>query len=601
MSARGLRNRNSSRYSSPAVVAEKSAETAPAERSGGKNGGLNTLDRYWMEPPVRDGVPSFQDQGLERLGVLEHMAPLGAVPTQKTLQKLKIKGPRLSFRATTGTPVPQSEEGTTPATEIDRIEMPSPVDTEMHETPALISSPERGRPRKQDSTMPGGMQFIVNMTPSPVEATFIHSNEPSPQSAISRVPAPEDVAFQLDKAIREAEQDGTRKLIPGLQKLREDVLTNPRLAALLDAVYRGSTTRKQFKKFKKYIKTGVRQYNSAPSSSTVDPSLLPPSINTVPAASPRHSLAQPGAFSFASRATSLLNNQQQHPNVPANPKQYPSQLSHLSSPLKQTAEMIEENLAIDPALRALPGGSPGKQRSLSVASSSSLSSAPSVDERWRPPHLPPMPGEEGYVVPVRSSGSRQAAKQKTRPSSTLPPSSDHPFAQFNNVSKFAAKRLKKPRVEETEIDREAIEQRRRELRNQSYHDDYGHQRDESSVRPEMHSHPTSTTTVSSNRIPAPVVHAHPLESSLAKTSHANRLSSPAPAGSIANGTGRKRYYHEIEDGDAGLQTPRSSSPALLVPPPPGVVASSRAATPRAAKGVPPPSLKARKSARVMVS
>jgi hypothetical protein len=601
MSARGLRNRNSSRYSSPAVVADKSAEATPAERSGGKNGGLNTLERYWTEPPVRDGVPSFQDQGLERLGVLEHMAPLGALPTQKTLQKLKINGPRLSFRATTGTPVPQSEDAMTPATEIDRIEMPSPVDTEMHETPALISSPERGRPRKQDSTLPGEMQFIANMTPSPVEATFIHSNEPSPQSAISRVPAPEDVAFQLDKAIREAEHDGTRKLIPGLQKLREDVLTTPKLAALLDAVYRGSTTRKQFKKFKKYIKTGVRQYNSAPPSSSVDPALLPPFNNTAPAASPRHSLAQPGAFSFASRATSLPNNQPQQSNVPPIPKHHPSHLSHRSSPLKQTAEMIEENLVIDPALRTLPGGTPERQRSLSVASTSSLSSAPSVDERWRPAHLPPMPGESDYAVPVRSSGSRQAAKQKTRPSSTLPPSSDHPFAQFNNVSKFAAKKLKKPRVEESETDREAIEQRRHELRDQSYHDDYGHQRHESNLRPEMHSHPTSTTTILSNRIPTPVVHAHPLESSLAKTSHAHRLSSPAPAGPVANGTGRKRRYHEIDDGDAGLQTPRSTSPALLVPPPPGVAATSRAATPRAAKGAPPPSLKARKSARVMVS
>lgn len=558
------------------------------------------MERYWTEPPVRDGVPSFQDQGLERLGVLEHMAPLGALPTQKTLQKLKINGPRLSFRATTGTPVPQSEDAMTPATEIDRIEMPSPVDTEMHETPALISSPERGRPRKQDSNMPGELQFI-NVTPSPVEATFMHSNEPSPQSAISRVPAPEDVAFQLDKAIREAEHDGTRKLIPGLHKLREDVLTNPRLAALLDAVYRGSATRKQFRKFKKYIKTGVRQYNSTSSSSTVDPALLPPFNNTVPAASPRHSLAQPGAFSLTSRATPLPNNQQQHSNVPGTNMQHQSQLSHSSSPLKQTAEMIEENLVIDPALRALPGGSPEKQRSHSVASSSSLSSAPSVDERWRPAHLLPVPGDSDYVVPVRSSGSRQAAKQKIRPSSTLPPSSDHPFAQFNNVSKFAAKKLKKPRVEETETEREAIEQRRRELRNQSYHDDYDHQRDESNVRPEMHSHPTSTTTISSNRIPTPVVHAHPLESSLAKTSHAHQLSSPAPAGLVANGTGRKRHYHEIDDGEAGLQRPRSASPALLIPPPPGVAASSRAATPRAAKGVPPPSLKARKSARVMVS
>ena len=613
MSSRGLRNRNSSRYSSPAVVPEKSAELAPAEASGVKNGGQASLDLYWAEPPVRDGVPSFQDQGLERLGVLEHMAPLGALPTQKTLQKLKINGPRLSLRATTGTPVPQSEEAMTPATEVDRTEMPSPVDIEMQtETSALISSPERGRPRKQESGQ-SAIHYVVDLsTPSPVKPTYPQSNEPSPQSAISRVPAAEDVAFQLDKAISRAEQDGTRKLIPGLQKLREDVLTDPQLASLLDAVYRGSATRQQSRKFKKYIKTGVRQYNSAPASES-NPGSLPPSTNQVPAASLRHSLAQPGAFSSASRATSLPTGQALPANAPSNLRQIQSPLSHRSSSLKKAsyspappANMNNGNFAIDPELefREEVEAFMRRPRSASPPSStSSLSTVPTPPEAWRPHGLPSMNDDERAPRPVRSSGSRQAAKQKTRPSSTLPPSSDHPFSQFNNVSKFAAKKLKKPRAEESEADREAIEHRRRELLNQSYHDDYDEPtRRESHVRPEMHSHPSSTAIISSSRIPPPVVHAHPLQSSLAKPSHAHRLSSPSLDGPISNGTGRKRHYHEIDNDDAGIQTPRSSSPTLLVPPPPpGVASSSRAATPRAAKAVPPPNLKARKSARVMVS
>lgn len=609
MSSSRLRNRQSSRYTSPAILPEKSAETAPTEVGGVNIGEQTSLDQYWAEPPVRDGIPSFQDQGLERLGVLEHMAPLGAFPTQKTLQKLKINGPRLSFRAMTGTPAPQSEEAMTPATEVDRIEMPSPVDTETQtENPVVFSSPERGRPRKQDNGQTV-MPFIVDLsTPSPVKPTFPQSSEPSPQSAISRIPAPEDVAFQLDKAISKAEQDGTRKLIPGLQKLREDVLTDPHLAALLDAVYRGSTTRQQFKRFKKYIKTGVRQYDSAPASES-NPASLPPFISQVSAALPRHSLAQPGAFSNTSRATSLPTSQALPPNLPPNLKQTPLPLSHRSPSLRKPhspaplADMTNGNFAIDPALQPQLSESPDKKRvrSGSVSSSSSLSSVQSIPETWRPPGLPPFNGDDRAARPVRSSGSRQAVKQKTRPSSTLPPS-DHPFSQFNNVSKFAARKLKKPRAEETEADREAIEQRRRDLRHQSYHDDYDEpSRRESHIRPEMHAHPSSTTTISSSQIPPPVVHAHPLESSLAKPSHGPRLSSPALDDLVSNGTGRKRHYHEIDNDDAGLQTPRSSSPAILIPPPSGAAASSRAATPRAAKGIPPPSLKARKSARVMVS
>jgi hypothetical protein len=612
MSSRLRNARNSSRYSSPAVVPERSAEPTAAEISGVSSGGQTSLDQYWTEPPVRDGIPSFQDQGFERMGVLEHMAPLGALPTQKTLQKLKIHGPRLSFRATTGTPVPQSEETMTPATEleIDRIEMPSPVDTEMHtDTPAAISSPERGRPRKQENGQ-NAMHYVVDLsTPSPIKLTFPQSSEPSPQSAISRIPAPEDVAFQLDKAISRAEQDGTRKLIPGLQKLREEVMFQPHLPALLDAVYRGSSTKKQFRTFKKYIKTGVRQYNGAPAPESTSTS-LPQSSNQVPAASPRHSLAQPGAFSNASRATSLQMSQALPSNFSPNLRQLPSPLSHRLSSLKKPShspapspDITNENLVIDPALRSQPAPSPGKirlGRSGSASSSSSLSSIQSVDERWRPAELPPLTNDERNARPVRSSGSRQAAKQKMRPSSTLPPSSEHPFTQFNSVSKFTAKKPKKSRPEESEVDREAIEQRRHQLRDQSYHDDYALENEESHVRPEMHVHPSSTATFSSLRIPPPVVHAHPLESSLAKPSHAHRLSSPTLDGPISNGTSRKRHYHEIDNDDAGLQTPRSSSPALLIPPPPGV-AASRAATPRAAKAAPPPSLKARKSARVMVS
>ena len=44
----------------------------------------------WVEPPLRAPVPSFEDyKGLERHGVLEHMAPLGSLPPSKVKARVK--------------------------------------------------------------------------------------------------------------------------------------------------------------------------------------------------------------------------------------------------------------------------------------------------------------------------------------------------------------------------------------------------------------------------------------------------------------------------------------------------------------------------------
>ena len=52
------------------------------------------LEGEWSEPPLRAPAPSFEDyKGLERHGVLEHMAPLGTFPGQKVKTRLKHHEP----------------------------------------------------------------------------------------------------------------------------------------------------------------------------------------------------------------------------------------------------------------------------------------------------------------------------------------------------------------------------------------------------------------------------------------------------------------------------------------------------------------------------
>src|SRR5271156_1129472 len=167
-STRGLRSRPS-RFSSPANIVEKDAEGKAPDAPVAKNVQKTFLDK-WVEPPLRPPAPSFEDtKGLERVGVLEHMAPLGQPPSQKLLQKLKLGSYRPSLRTTLGHP----EEVVTPTTEVERIEFPTPADIQMgsgsvqSQEATPMSSPDHRSTCKQGT---GEMSPRVEATPSPMKA-----------------------------------------------------------------------------------------------------------------------------------------------------------------------------------------------------------------------------------------------------------------------------------------------------------------------------------------------------------------------------------------------------------------------------------------------
>lgn len=148
---RTLRNR-SSRFSSPATFTAVNQETTPPAQDSnlGQGDVEDGRDRQsksqsqqgpWVEPVVRNGVPSFEDtRGLERVGVLEYMQPLGAAPNPKLLQKLKVTlGNRGSLGSARATPV-YSEGLASPASqpaELARTALPSPaVDPDILDSPS---------------------------------------------------------------------------------------------------------------------------------------------------------------------------------------------------------------------------------------------------------------------------------------------------------------------------------------------------------------------------------------------------------------------------------------------------------------------------------
>ena len=179
MATRNLRNRVSSRLSSPTITVDvDQADDSDADRNG------KGRSDEWVEPPVRRLPPSYQDhKGLERVGVLELQQPLGEPPSQKLMQRLKLNFNRSSNRAT---PM-QNDEGVTPSVESDRPEFGSPREAERlseppqqdlppepREQPMVISSPPRGRPAKRDADEMRHQGYPPNFTPSP----FKHPSSP---------------------------------------------------------------------------------------------------------------------------------------------------------------------------------------------------------------------------------------------------------------------------------------------------------------------------------------------------------------------------------------------------------------------------------------
>lgn len=97
MSSSGARATRS-RYSSPAhqsiTVAPGTADAASSPMGGSAGAGNDASRSFmqrWLEPSVQ-AKPSFEEAGLVRFGVLEGMAPLGALPKPKKMEAVNGSG-----------------------------------------------------------------------------------------------------------------------------------------------------------------------------------------------------------------------------------------------------------------------------------------------------------------------------------------------------------------------------------------------------------------------------------------------------------------------------------------------------------------------------
>ncbi|QDS71770.1 hypothetical protein FKW77_009223 [Venturia effusa] len=297
-------NRKSSRTSSPFAAA--SMDPKKPER---KQTSLDT----WMEPSPRTPVPSFEDHGFERGGVVGNMAALGSLPPASR-QKLRIN---MTNRPT---PVPHFPSDT-PETASETADVASETNEVAPQTPLEIASrtpeetptepevpeaPEVKEEQVKKESTPVPLQVAPRAAQSPVFQNGMttpnahsHSRQPSqtsiatPPSAVShaamaqafapnRSPHPRGKIVDeavINAMVEIAHRQGHPAMGLAVKRIYNQSLGDPELAVLLDAALLRNPTPEQnmrwaeeIKRHKKDIKRETRDAkNLAKSAQRSDP------------------------------------------------------------------------------------------------------------------------------------------------------------------------------------------------------------------------------------------------------------------------------------------------------------------------------------------
>lgn len=243
--------RKSSRMSSPMDPIFKSH--AAAEKEGRLLRERDSKHGPWEEPPIRNPAPSFEDyKGLERQGVLEHMAPLGAHPGQKVRLRLKThEKPHRHSQARNGDVTISKEEldppEPTPPVTIKKPESRKPEERQTR------SHPSRERDEDEDYTP----KVAPKTTPvkSTQARTPLFPGTPSSRSVTGQA----RLRQVVESAVERANELGNPELGLAVKRLYDESLSNRTLADLLDAVLGQRPTPRQAADFQGYIKAARKQ------------------------------------------------------------------------------------------------------------------------------------------------------------------------------------------------------------------------------------------------------------------------------------------------------------------------------------------------------
>lgn len=370
----------------------------------------------WEEPPLRAPAPSYHDhKGLEKQGVLEHMAPLGSLPNQKV--KLRLKAQDASRR---NAPVRNGEAST------------SKEDSDVPD-PAAPSMARRSEPRKLDdraskSALSREKDDDQDYVPKGLTKTTPVKANPS-QPLIPGTPSSRTVAGQarlrevVESAVERSNELGNPILGLAVKRLFDQSLHDRMLADLLDAVLSQKPTARQAAEFQGYIKIAKKQIK-AEVRSRRHSSHNSKSVSMSPSKSTRPSVVrQMGVPKDLSDMTQLQNLES---------------LDHSSAQHQPLAQQPQRQAKKMEGKRSLPRDErPAKRRrvSRSASTSSSLSSLPSTEDREILPTLDP--NAQGSRSQTISTAQPSNPNKRPAPSETigLDDSSDGMTAKRQRFSK----------------------------------------------------------------------------------------------------------------------------------------------------------------------
>ena len=312
----------------------------------------NRLD-VWKEPPLRPPAPSFEDyKGLERAGVLEHMAPLGTMPSQKVKQRIKVNEP--SRRSMLGKQAEASASGSKEPSVA--AEVPTRMRSESRKAEERPKKVLTYREKDDDE------DYNPRATISkPVAAKTSSRSSVAPTPSSKTIAGQERLRMVVESAVERARELGNELLGLAVRRLFEDSLTNKTLAELLDAVLSQKPSPRQAADFQAYVRIARKQIKAETSNPRRSSVMATGGSSGSASKSPSKSVDRSGAPTIGSPAALNRPENDQPPLFPH------------SSSLQPNGEVSNIN--------GTHGDRPAKRvkRSNSISSTSSLSSLSSID------------------------------------------------------------------------------------------------------------------------------------------------------------------------------------------------------------------------------
>ncbi|MCJ1378968.1 hypothetical protein MMC17_002067 [Xylographa soralifera] len=379
--------RNSPRTASPLDIAPNNSSTPENELEMQQE----TLDlpSEWKEPPLRTPAPSFEDyKGLERHGVLEHMAPLGAMPNQKV--RLRIKQHEPSRRSTLGKTIEAAAGSKEPS-----------------KAPEVLGGRRRSESRKVEER-PSKAQIQrekdedQDYTPKSIATKSATAKAASSRNTHAPVPSSQTTAGQerlrqvVVSAVERAKELGNEHLGLAMQRIYEESLQNRTLAELLDAVLSQRPTPRQAADFQAYIKIARKKIKSENSRSRRSSMVGIGSSSKSTSKSPSKSVGPTGARKVETPLDSMETEATTNPN----------QRLHSPSPKLRSTDMPGAH--DEPRIKRI-------KRSKSVSSTSSLSSLSSTDPAIDLDHDHNNDQPSSSPIPLHSKMARIEARASNGP------------------------------------------------------------------------------------------------------------------------------------------------------------------------------------------